>query len=142
MEGDYLMVGIFWLVETAEGVSLITCKVMLDLAEEYGDCLTSPVNHYDAWEAAKTGRSQLAPLCPGTQRVIATTEYEAWPRGRVVFDRTRPGFIVYADRQAFSYASLICKRFSLHENTKFQADLHYRKTRRIPPYHCGEAPCG
>ena len=50
---EYLMVGIFWPVETAEGVSLITHKVMLDIAEEYGDCLTSPVNHYDAWRQPK-----------------------------------------------------------------------------------------
>jgi hypothetical protein len=135
-----MMVGIFWLVETTESVSLITHKVMLDIAEEYGDCLTSPANHYDAWEAAKVGRPPLAPLDPVLRRVIATTEYETWPRGRVVFDRTRPGFIVYADRQAFSYASLICERFSLPKNTKFQTDLHYRNTRRIPPYHSGEAP--
>jgi hypothetical protein len=89
-----MMVGIFWLIETIEGVSLITHKVTLDFAEEYGDYLTSPVNHHDAWEAAKAGRPLLAPLDPSTRRVIAATEYEEWPRGRVVFDRTRPGFIV------------------------------------------------
>ena len=63
--------------------------------------------------------------------LIASSEYEDWPRGRVVFDRAAGNFITYADGQIFPYALLVCKPFYISRTTPFQADPHYRRARRL-----------
>jgi hypothetical protein len=127
------LVGIFWLVLTSRGINLLSYAIPLAEAEIYGDCLTCPVGHYDAWEAAGHGAASLAPIDTEMRVVIASSEYEAWPRGRVVFEKGADRFVVYADRQVFSYAPLITARFNLPEATIFKTDSHYRLARRIGP---------
>jgi hypothetical protein len=125
--------GIFWLTPHPQsGIAVISNRTPLDQAEEYGDCLTSPVAHIDAWEATKRGKPMLAPLDAPTRAVIAAAEYEDWPRGRIVFDRSINNFVAYADRQAMPHAALIRACFSLPETTIFRTDLHYRTTKRLP----------
>src|SRR5271167_2013865 len=76
-------VGIFWRVKDA----LVVDRSTLDEAEPYGDCLTHPVGHYDRWEEWQTfDAAHLEAL--GYPGVIASSEYDDWPRGRVVYERS------------------------------------------------------
>src|ERR1700730_4217859 len=38
--------------------------------------------------------------------VVRSYEYEDWPRGRIVFDRSRDLFILYADRKLLTLATI------------------------------------
>ena len=43
-------VGIFWVVQTADGESrLVAAGCPLDQVEPYGDCLTYSPGHYETW---------------------------------------------------------------------------------------------
>jgi hypothetical protein len=127
------LVGIFWLVLTSGGIRLLSYAVPCAEAEIYGDCRTCPVGHYEAWEASRHDGGILAPSDAAMRLVIASSEYEVWPRGRVVFEMGADRFVVYADRQAFPYAPLITAKFNLPEATIFKTDSHYRLARRIGP---------
>ena len=110
----------------------------LKRAEEYGDCLTSPDGHYETWESWRRGRLTLA--LPALAPVIAATEYETWPRGRIVFDRTADRFVIYADRQLLTPPALthIRTHFRLPAaQTVARTDPHYRNARRIAPIRDG-----
>jgi hypothetical protein len=126
------VVGIFWILPQAASVALLAHIVPLTLAEAYGDCLTDSLSHYDAWEATKRGRLLLAPLNETARAVIAGSEYEDWPRGRVVYDGAAQKFIVYADRQIVTHAPLVRAHFSLPLDASFRADPHYCNSKRLP----------
>jgi hypothetical protein len=99
-------------------------------AEEYGDCLTFGGGHYETWESWRRGR---LPLSPALRHLVAGAEYEEWPRGRVVYERTPKLFVIYADRQAFPYREQVETAFNLPAGqTSIRADSHYRSRRRIP----------
>jgi hypothetical protein len=135
--------GIFWVIPHPQsGIAIISSQTPLDEAEEYGDCLTSPVAHIDAWEATKRGKLMLASLDASIRAVIAAAEYEDWPRGRIVFDRSINNFIAYADRQAMPYAAQIRACFTLPNTTIFRTDLHYCNARCIPFSNSYEASDG
>jgi hypothetical protein len=58
-------------------------------------------------------------------------EYEDWPRGRIVFDRSRDLFIVYADRKLLTPATIARIETHFHlptERTEVQSDWHYQST--------------
>ncbi|OZB38341.1 MAG: hypothetical protein B7X48_13600 [Acidiphilium sp. 34-60-192] len=124
--------GIFWLVPDGAGFVLLSHVVALDQAEEYGDCLTCALSHYDAWESTKRGEPLLTPLTPATKRMIAAHEYEDWPRGRIVFEQTKKCFVVYADRQIFMHIALIDACFNLPEGTDWRTDAHYSRSLSFP----------
>lgn len=126
------MIGIFWLITIVSDVCLVSNKLTLDEAETYGECLTCPLSHIDAWEATKRGAQLLTPFDALTRAVIATSEYEEWPRGRIVFNFAAQCFVVYADRQAFTYAEQIREMFNLPDDAVFRTDLHYRNTKHLP----------
>ncbi len=126
------MLGIFWLFPGVGEVYLLAHTSTLDEAETYGDCLTCPLSHIDAWEATKRGARLSPPLDAPTRAMISTSEYEEWPRGRVVFERSAQRFTVYADRQAFMYAEQIREAFHLPDDALFRMDLHYRNTGQLP----------
>ena len=74
-------VGIFWRVAGA----LVVDRTPLSRAEPYGDCLTHGPGHYERWEAWQ----QLGPRGlreQGHPGAILVTEYDEWPRGRVVYE--------------------------------------------------------
>ena len=123
--------GIFWLVPAGGELVLLSHILPLERAEEYGDCLTCPLSHYDAWEATKRGKPMLLPLTAATKALIAASEYEDWPRGRVTYDRSAKSFIIYTDRQVFHHASRVRAHFSLPETTPLRTDPHYRHARRL-----------
>jgi hypothetical protein len=58
-------------------------------------------------------------------------EYEDWPRGRIVFERGRELFIIYADRKLLTPATIA--RIETHfrlpaERTEMQSNFHYQST--------------
>ncbi|MCU1235420.1 MAG: hypothetical protein JWP63_3387 [Candidatus Solibacter sp.] len=58
--------------------------------------LTCSHGHYDIWEQWHRGSALVR---EGFASLVARSEYEEWPRGRVVYDADRERFILYADAQ-------------------------------------------
>ena len=87
-------VGIFWRVN---GV-LVIDRSILDKAEPYGECITHPAGHYERWQAwqALGGAGRAAAGYPDR---IASTEYDQWPRGRIIYETPTRRFVLYADRR-------------------------------------------
>jgi hypothetical protein len=66
---------------------------------------------------------------PALRALVRSYEYEDLPRGRIVLDRARDLFIIYADRKLLSPATIarIKTQFRLpEERTEIQSDLHYQ----------------
>jgi hypothetical protein len=74
----------------------------MDQAEPYGDCLTYGPGHYETW--AHWRRDEA--VDPALRALVRSYEYEDWPRGRVVLDRARDLFILYADRKLLAPATI------------------------------------
>jgi hypothetical protein len=126
--------GIFWYVEHPRGNShLISASCPLEQAEEYGDFLTFAAGHYELWEKLRTDLK----AAPALRAIVHLFAYEAWPRGRIVFNRPRDRFIIYADRKLLNprFISQIQARFNLPpERVETATDEHYRSTEnpRVP----------
>ena len=89
------------MVEDRGRVALIACAVPLAEAVPYSDMLTIETGHSDHWAAlARRGGSGLR--SGGIPSAPLWSEYDEWPRGRVLFDRTSGRFIIRADRQLHS----------------------------------------
>jgi hypothetical protein len=121
-------VGIFWVVQTPDGEArLLTAGCPLDQAESYGDCLTYGPGHYGTWAGWRLDRT----VDPALRAIVRSSEYEDWPRGRIVFDRSRDLFILYADRKLMTPATIARIEAQFHlpaERTDVQSDFHYQST--------------
>ena len=86
--------GIFWVVQTTDGEAARrrSAGCPLDQAEPYGDCLTFGPGHYETWDHWRRDRT----VAPAVRAIVRSFEYEDWPRGRIVFDRSRDLFVLYA----------------------------------------------
>jgi len=117
-------VGIFWLVAD----SIVIDRSTLDEAETYGDCITHAAGHYERWlEWQALGAARVA--ARGYPGQIISTEYDEWPRGRVVYETPHNRFILYADRrlQHPEIVGAIKKAFGLGDvETVVRSDSHYR----------------
>jgi hypothetical protein len=124
-------IGIFWRVQAANGdASLLVDCVSITKAEIYGEFLTYGA-HYEYW-------SKLAVLDDDELRnnsiptAVRWTEYEEWPRGRIVFHQRTGRFTLYADRRLWqpSIIQEIMRRFSVPANrTDVSSDPHYVSNR-------------
>ena len=119
-------VGIFWRV----GDHVVVDYSVLDEAEEYGDCLTHATGHYDRWRQWQRlgGRVLLA---AGYPKSILSTEYDEWPRGRIVYEKPANLFVIYADRhlQRPDIVAALKTMFDLNAtDTVVKGDLHYRSS--------------
>ena len=117
-------VGLFWRV----GACLLVDRTPLESAEPYGDRLTHFTGHYEFWEAlrAKGLRGLRAASYPPE---MATTEYDEWPRGRVVYEAPEARFAVYADRRLKAPAIIgaVVLAFGLDASRyEVRSDSHYR----------------
>ena len=124
--------GPFWFVRDRNGsVRLLAHATPLAAAEPYGDRLTASAGHYQVWLAWRRGRPQ--PPVPALASVIATDEYEEWPRGRIVFDIPTSRFVIDADRSLLTapYLAAITAHFQLPPPVDAHPDPHYRSTRRL-----------
>ncbi|TXN82718.1 hypothetical protein FV234_09195 [Methylobacterium sp. WL8] len=121
-------VGIFWGVPDGGRTVLVSDHTILPEAEAYGDCLTHPRGHHNVWEAwRKLGATTLRRR--GLPPAIAGHEYEAFPRGRVVYMREPALFTLYADRRLQRPDTIIelVRRFGLaDERHVVRSDAHYR----------------
>ena len=127
-------VGIFWVVQTTDGEArLLAAGCPIDQAESYGDCLTYGPGHYETWAQWRRDRT----VDPALRALVRSSEYDDWPRGRIVFDRSRDLFILYADRKLITPATIARIAIQFHlpaERTEVQTDLHYQspETPNVP----------
>jgi hypothetical protein len=80
---------------------------------------------------------------PALRALVRSSEYEDWPRGRIVFDRARDLFVLYADRKLLTPAMIarIATQFHLPaERTEVQSDWHYQST-ETPRGLCNQTAC-
>ena len=121
-------VGIFWGVPDNGRTVLVTDSTTLTQAESYGDCLTHPRGHHEVWDAWRSlGATALRRR--GLPPAIARHEYEAFPRGRVVYMRAPALFTLYADRrlQRPETVADLVRVFGLTEERHVvRSDAHYR----------------
>lgn len=130
-------VGIFWvLTERNEQPTVLADLVPITQGEPYGEFLTYG-GHYAYWERlASLSVSELHRR--GLPAAPAWSEYEEWPRGRVVYHQPTQRFILYADRKLWRrpLLNLLLARFDL-QNAAFdlRGDPHYVSLR--PVNHIG-----
>jgi hypothetical protein len=126
-------VGIFWAVRGPKRkVHLLEHRCALTNAEPYGQMLTCAHGHYDIWEQwRKDAKSVPASI----QSLVMLSEYEEWPRGRVVYSTFSERFLLYADAQILQRPDLLSAirgAFELPEDgTDVKPDDHYRSSRRL-----------
>jgi hypothetical protein len=119
-------VGIFWRVD---GV-LVVDRSTLDEGDPYGDCLTHAAGHYERWQEWQAlGMTRLTAL--GYPSRIAWTEYDQWPRGRIVYQTATQRFVLYADRRLQQPALIDALKtaFGLEDakvKVIVRSDSHYR----------------
>lgn len=127
---DEPAVGIFWRVGPPARSKLVAHAVALSEAEEYGDFLTHPSGHYEVWESWRAaGAKSIKDM--GLPVEVAITEYEAHPRGRVVYNRLTQQYTVYADRrlQGAKTVQEIAELFGIADCTfNVRSDSHYRSS--------------
>ena len=119
--------GIFWVVQMSTGEArLLAAGCPLDQAEPYGDCLTYGPGHYETWAHWRRDRTVDRAL----RAIVRSYEYEDWPRGRIVFDRSRDLFTLYADRKLLTPAMIarIETDFQPEDRTEVKSDFHYQST--------------
>ncbi len=124
---DVAKVGIFWRVQSAgaKPALLVDCVPVIE-AERYGDFQTHG-GHYEFW-CMLASLSVLQIRRQDLPDVAKWSEYEEWPRGRVVFHLPTKRFVLYADRKLQTPAMVDCirQRFSLlPELTDIRSDNHY-----------------
>jgi hypothetical protein len=107
-------VGIFWLVKG----ELIFDSTTLNEAEPYGDHVTHPRSHIDVWNQFQQ-----------VGKVPRESEYEEYPRGRVMHHPSSGEFTILADPCILARKDLIAeitKALHLPAKTKIGTDPHYR----------------
>jgi hypothetical protein len=107
MKKDEPQVGIFWLV----GGKLLINSTPLSAAEPYGVHLIHPRSHLEGWT-----------LLQRTGKVPSESEYEEFPRGRVIYGTKTRRFTLLADevrlRQPLSLLRLLTGRNLLSDHIK------------------------
>jgi hypothetical protein len=97
----------------------------MDQAESYGDCLTYGPGHYETWAQWRRDRT----VDPALRALVRSYEYEDWPRGRIVFDRSRDLFVLYADHKLLTPEIIACIQAQFHlpeDRTEVTSDFHYQ----------------
>lgn len=90
-------VGIFWAMQKPGSPTiLLDHRCPLGAAEAYGDMLTCPHGHYELWERWRRASGEIP---DAAKAFVAASEYEEWPRGRVVYDAVQQRFTCYADEK-------------------------------------------
>lgn len=127
-------VGIFWFVpRSPERSQLLFDRTPLADAEPYGEMLTHDRGHAEFWDhLAECGPESLVER--DLPIIIVDSEYDQWPRGRVVFDGRTEAFVIYADRQLLrpNFIAEIKRIFGLvGSEVGIMADQHYARSARI-----------
>jgi hypothetical protein len=108
-------VGIFWLFRG----KLVIDSTPFSEGEPYGDHLAFSRSHIDVWEQWRLGG-----------KVPVESEYEEYPRGRIVFNTKTRRFSLLADRCILKDKSMVKKIMSAmtlpNKTTDTGTDAHYR----------------
>jgi hypothetical protein len=127
------MVGLFWMVEVDGNPVIIAMAAPLEQAVAYGDFLTVEQGHLEHWtQLARSGVSALR--AAGLPTAPVWSEYEEWPRGRVIYDLNAQRFIIRADRQLHrpAFMRLIVDRFGIvADDATILPDDHYQSVRCV-----------
>lgn len=122
-------VGIFWFVPSNIATTSTMVYDLTPIAEasDYAGFLTHDRGHHEYWESlTRLGPRRLR--ANGDPTIIASAEYEAYPRGRVVYDPSRQHFTIYADRRLHGQAfiDVILLWFDIPAGSySVQGDQHY-----------------
>lgn len=123
-------VGLFWVVQTGhQHQSLIAHVCPEGDWESYDDLKTCPHGHYQKW---LEWRRRPTTVPAWLRDIVSSTEYEEWPRGRLV--RSERQVLVYADRQLHRpvYEDAIRLAYGLAgAEMSIHADVHYRLARKL-----------
>ena len=121
-------VGFFWIVPDRLGQDAIIGEAIdLAKAETYGEALTHPLGHYDYWNLLKARGPAWLRVRNLSGRLLAT-EYEDWPRGRLVFFPAQNSFTLLADRRILrpSRLMMVWAMFKVAEHrVDLRRDGHY-----------------
>lgn len=121
MNANESCIGIFWYYQNE-----IICKKLL-LSESTKDSLginDSPFQHIQEWEV----KHIFLPKYPE----LIESEYQEFPRGRVVYLSKKNLFVIYADKRCLNKKikqQLIDSFNLLSSNTIFKTDPHYKTFR-------------
>jgi hypothetical protein len=131
---DAGMVGPFWVVEADGQPAIIALVVPLERADAYGDMLTVDTGHLEYWSGlARRGARALREA--GIPTTPVWSEYEEWPRGRVLYDSTARHFVIRADMQLHQpgFVRIIAEHFCIDDAmTTVMPDEHYQCVRHVP----------
>lgn len=125
------MVGPFWVITEGGRQRLLAVATPLEDATQYGGMLTVETGHYEYWaRLAKRGSARLRG--DGLPTAPVWSEYEEWPRGRVIYDMERRRFVIRADPKLHGprFIEMIAAHFELDaRKVRVLDDDHYRSTR-------------
>jgi hypothetical protein len=96
--------------------------------KSYGGCPTHSDGHYETWTSwqALSFRERAA---AGLPDIIAASEYDEWPRGRIVYETSSDRFVIYCDVRLMRRRTIDRVKTSfglLEHNVVVMADSHYR----------------
>ena len=92
------ILGLFWVVEDHGKAALIAHAVSMEQAVPYGDMLTVDEGHFEFWSGLACRGPRLL-RAAGIPTAPVWSEYEEWPRGRVLYDHPARCLVIPADRQ-------------------------------------------
>ncbi|MFT8679219.1 hypothetical protein [Gluconacetobacter sp.] len=121
-------IGIFWVISENGCSRFLVDRLPVSQGERYGDAITWG-GHYEFWEQIQSENQNRS-----LSKVPQWSEYEEWPRGRVIYNTREKIFVVYADRKLLTneMKRAICEEFSLPlSNTRYSADSHYISVRSV-----------
>ena len=121
------------MVEEEGNAAIIALAVRLDRADAYGDMLTVDTGHLEHWSRLAR-RGVVALREAGMPTAPVWSEYEEWPRGRVLYDRVARRVVVRADTHLHQpeFLRLIAERFRINLATAIVLpDEHYQSVRRV-----------
>ncbi|HQT80149.1 MAG TPA: hypothetical protein PLD10_24170 [Rhodopila sp.] len=123
-------VGIFWRIAVAGGYRPLIDSVPVKQGEPYGE-FQAYGGHQEFWcRLAGPAAAQLRKS--GIPEAVRWSEYEEWPRGRIVFHIPSGRVMLYADRKRrkVDIISEIMGRFPLAaDQTDVRGDPHYVNVR-------------
>ena len=108
------LLAVFWV--TPDGVVGECDTLKGSNSEQFGRYIQLDIDHFQIWSQYQN------------QGMYVDTEYDYYPRGRVLFDTRIHKFIVVGDKQFVGNAnlqSIIRKEYGLPITTVFETDEHY-----------------
>ncbi|MCW5827866.1 MAG: hypothetical protein KIT79_00990 [Deltaproteobacteria bacterium] len=103
-------------------MKLVSAKTPLGKSESYGRFRNHPEGHLEQWEHWALEKGGL----------FAETDYDDWPRGRIVYDEESRIYLLYVDPQLQKFSDRVIRHFSLPvKRTKILYDEHYRSRKLL-----------